>query len=107
MNCLETKKLKLNIQNQKNDLNSKVLGIIIDSTDGDKLKINLPGGLILACLAKGTKVASMNISGIDKIGFNSIIEHVKNRVIGELVDIETNDEEKINIVYKYPGIYSK
>ena len=79
------------------DINNKVLRIVMDNAEGDKIKLNLPVGLILACLSKGTKVPSMNIAGMEEIDFNSIIELIKNGVIGELADIESNDGEHIRI----------
>lgn len=81
----------------KDDL---ILKINVLSSDGDKVKVNLPMPLILAFVNSGTlNHFNMNMGGFDmsQIDFNAIIKLIEQGVVGKLVEVESADGDFITI----------
>lgn len=90
----ETKKTTIA---QGKDINKLVLKIQISSINKDKVNINLPLPIIRACLNTSS---SFNIKGKDLgsiIDFKEIISLVEQGVIGELVNIESNNGDIVKV----------
>jgi len=84
-------------QKSKDDM---VLKINVLSSDGDKVKVNLPIPLILAFVNSGTtKNLSMNMGGLDmsQIDFDNIVKLIEQGVMGKLVEIESADGDFITV----------
>ena len=70
------------------------------SSDGDKVKVNLPIPLILAFVNSGTtKNLSLNVGGVDmsQIDFDNIVKLIEQGVVGKLVEMESADGDFITI----------
>lgn len=82
----------------KRDINKLVFRINIRSTDGDKVKVNLPMPLVMIALDTGftPKVDGRDV--LKDIDFKKIIELVEQGVIGKIVEIESKDGDIVEIV---------
>lgn len=93
------KDVQLLPENEKRDLKDLTLKVIVDSKDGDKVRINLPMQLVKVALEIGSKIPQIaNNEHLKNIDFEEIISMVECGVIGKLVEIESADGENVNIV---------
>ena len=75
-----------------------LLRINVLSSDGDKVKVNLPLAIIKVCLDAGMELP--NINGKDtlkNIDFNQIFMLIEAGVIGKLVEVESSDGDIVSI----------
>ena len=86
-------------QEEKADLKKQVLKVIINSAEGDKVRVNLPMELVRTALAIGSKIPQVtNNENLQNIDFEQIIALVESGVIGKLVEIESADGDIISVV---------
>lgn len=89
----------LGISNNPSPTNAKSkLRIVVDSADGDKVRINVPTSLLKA----GVDIASkLNINGnpvdMKGIDMNMIMQAIEDGSSGEIVDIDTKDGDTVKI----------
>lgn len=87
------------VPEEKRDINKLVLKIIILSSDGDVVKVNLPVALVKLCLESNTKLPQIEgNSSLKNIDFKQIFALIEQGVIGELVSIVSSDGDNISIV---------
>ena len=83
---------------KRKDINKMTFKIKVNSTDGDKVNVNIPVALIKACLDSGLEMpqvsGKVNLNNID---FKKIFELVEQGVIGELVSIDSADGDRVTI----------
>lgn len=91
-------------ESARSDINSKVLRVLVDSKDGDKVKINLPMGLIIAGLDIGASLNNINFGNneatgdiMKQIDLSNIIKLVENGMIGHLLEIEGANGDRVSI----------
>lgn len=72
----------------------KMLKVLVDSTDGDKVRIQIP--VEFSKLLKTSKFKS-NIGDVD-IDIDAILEMIAEGVDGELVNIESADGDIVKII---------
>ena len=83
---------------ERKDIKDMLLRIIVDSSDGDKVRINLPMALVQIALDMGTEMPQ--ISGkeaLKSIDLNQIMELVRQGAIGNLVEVESADGDTVRI----------
>lgn len=83
---------------ERKDIKDMLLRIIVDSADGDKVRINLPLALVQVALDMGTEMPQ--ISGkeaLKNIDLNQIMELVRQGAIGNLVEVESSDGDIVRI----------
>ena len=83
---------------ERKDIKDMLLRIIVDSSDGDKVRINLPMALVQIALDMGTEMPQ--ISGkeaLKNIDLNQIMELVRHGAIGNLVEVESADGDTVRI----------
>jgi len=86
---------------KKKNYSKKMFRVIVDSSDGAKVRVNIP-----IALAKGAlKVRSnskMNIGGVDLnkygIDFDEIIKMIDEDLEGEIVNVESSDGEIVRVI---------
>lgn len=86
---------------------SQALHIKVLSADGDKVNVNIPVSFLKASIKSGTINTffnkSININGVssdfiqDSINLDMIIQCIENDVVGNIVDIESADGDKVLI----------
>ena len=85
---------------QRKNPDELVLRIKVNSTDGDKIRVNLPLALLKAMSGSGMDIAA-NFSGMDAlkgIDLQKILELVENGTVGKLVEVESADGDTVEIV---------
>ena len=83
------------------DVNKLTLKIKMISGDGDKLNVNLPIPLIKLLISQGLNLSDVTSDKKEKlkdIDLNKILSLVDQGVLGELVNIESADNDKIVVV---------
>lgn len=90
--------VKIVPENERKNIKDMLLRIVITSSDGDKVRVNLPLGIIEIALESGFNMAQ--ISGNDSlknIDLNRIMDMVRQGTIGNILDIESSDGDQIQI----------
>lgn len=94
----ETNKTEVLPEGKRKDINSMMLYINILSVDGDKVKVNLPMSLIIACVNSGINISNVSSNNkLNEIDFSQIIALVEQGVVGKLVEIESKDGDTLVI----------
>lgn len=83
--------------NERKDMNKMMIKVMVDSADGDKIRVNLPLALVKIWLESGSKMPEINGKSLEGVDLKQIIELVDQGVIGELVTIDSNDGDRIVI----------
>ena len=82
----------------RKSINEMMLRIIVNSSDGDKVRVNLPMAMIKVGLEIGMKMPEVNgnvdLQGID---FNQILMLVEQGVVGKIVEVESADGDLVEI----------
>ena len=98
----EINKTEVLPEGKRKDINSMMLYINILSTDGDKVKVNLPMTLIIACVNSGINISKVSSNNkLNEIDFTQIISLVEQGVVGKLVEIESKDGDTVVISVEY------
>ncbi|MEG1743078.1 MAG: helix-turn-helix transcriptional regulator [Clostridia bacterium] len=84
---------------QRKNFDDMLLRILVNSSDGDKVRVNLPMPLIKMALQMGIQMPQISsndaLKGID---LQQLLSMVENGIIGKLVEIESADGDKVEIV---------
>lgn len=74
---------------QRKDLTDMILRIVVDSTDGGRVRVNLPMALVQVAVDTGMNMSAVSGSGATKnIDWTQILNLVQSGVVGNLVEIE-------------------
>lgn len=85
-------------ESERKDIKNMVLRIIVESDDGDKVKMNLPMALIQ--LAVHAKIAMPLIAenpALKEIDWSQILDMVRQGWVGNLVEVESDDGDTVKI----------
>ena len=89
-------------EDERKNINDMMLRIVVDSSEGDKVRINIPCALAKIALDCGMDLPQ--ISGNDSlksatknINLEKIFEMVEKGAMGNLVEVETSDGDKVSI----------
>ncbi|CVH79231.1 transcriptional repressor DicA [Clostridiales bacterium CHKCI006] len=83
----------------KKPMEQMTLHIYVLSSDGDKVKINLPMGLVKVAIETGMKMPNMGGNeSLKEIDFEQIYAMVESGLIGKIVEIESSDGDTVEIV---------
>ena len=83
---------------ERKDINDMLLRIVVDSADGDKVRVNLPLAIIKVNIE--TDMPMPEISGssaLKDIDFRQIFELVRQGVMGNLIEVESADGDTVRI----------
>ena len=94
----EVEETKIVPEGKRKDINSMLLKINVLSSEGDKVKVNLPLAIIKLCIDAGMELPNINGKDLLKnIDFNQIFMLIDAGVIGKLVEVESADGDTISI----------
>lgn len=83
---------------QRKDIKDMMLRIIVDSADGDKVRVNLPLALVQVCLEMGMQMPQINGNeALKNIDFAQIIQLVQHGAVGTLVEVDSADGDVVRI----------
>lgn len=84
---------------KRHNIDDMVFRILVNSADGDKVRVNLPMPLIKMGLEIGMRMPQVSgneaLQGID---FEQLLLLVENGVIGKLVEVESADGDTVEIM---------
>lgn len=73
-----------------------LLKIVVDSADGDKVKINLPLSIIKVLINDGNlKIGDGDI--VSKLDFDLIFSLIDKGVIGKLVEVNSSNGDRVSV----------
>ncbi|MBR5137655.1 MAG: helix-turn-helix transcriptional regulator [Clostridia bacterium] len=80
------------------DIKDMMLRIVVDSKEGDKVRINLPMALIQLTIEMGLEMPQISgNSALKDIDWKKIMDLVSLGVIGNLVEVESSDGDTVRI----------
>ena len=85
-------------EEQRKDIKDMMLRIVVDSSDGDKVRVNLPMALVQLAMEMGMEMPQ--ISGNDalkSIDWAQVMDLVRHGAIGNLVEVESADGDIVRI----------
>lgn len=84
---------------KRKNIEDMMLRVVVNSKDGDKVKVNLPMPLVKIAIEMG--VTMPQVSGNDalkSIDLTKIFKLVEQGVIGKLVEVESNDGDFVEVM---------
>ena len=83
---------------QRKDISAMMLRVVVDSADGDKVRVNLPMALVQAAMEIGMGMPEINGSdALKNINWAQILELVRQGAVGNLVEVESADGDVVRI----------
>ena len=85
-------------EDQRKDIKDMMLRIVVDSADGDKVRVNLPMALVQLAMEMGMEMPQ--VSGNDalkNIDWAQVMNLVRHGAIGNLVEVESADGDIVRI----------
>lgn len=85
-------------EDQRKDIKDMTLRIVVDSADGDKVRVNLPMALVQLAMEMGMEMPQ--VSGNDAlkdIDWAQVMELVRHGVMGNLIEVESADGDIVRI----------
>lgn len=90
--------VKLESVQQRKDIKDMILRIVVDSADGDKVRVNFPLSLVQLAVDTGMELPQISgkeaLSGID---LKQILELVSHGVVGNLIEVDSADGDVVRI----------
>ena len=90
--------VKLESVQQRKDIKDMMLRIVVDSADGDKVRVNFPLSLVQLAVDTGMELPQISgkeaLSGID---LKQILELVSHGVVGNLIEVDSADGDVVRI----------
>jgi len=82
----------------RKSINQMMLRIVVNSSDGDKVRINLPMAIIKVGLEIGMNMPQVGgKEALKDIDFEQILMLVEQGVVGKLVEVESSDGDLVEI----------
>lgn len=95
----KTDEVRIIPEAQRKNSDDLVLRIRVDSSDGDKVRVNLPFPLLQALAGTGVTVAQFTgNSAMNQIDLEKILMLVENGTVGKIVEVESADGDTVEIV---------
>ena len=86
------------ITTAKKDINKMILKIIVDSNEKDKVRVNLPMGIVKILVESGSVTSVVNNKSLNDIDFKQIISLVEQGIIGEIVSVDSSEGDHVRII---------
>ncbi len=85
-------------EERKKKLDSMVFRVIVDSGDGDRVRVNLPMPLVRAGLAIGVSMPQVTENAaLSNIDMAEIVKLVEQGLVGKLVEVDSADGDHVEI----------
>lgn len=95
----EEKKVKMLPEAQRKNFDDMMFRVMVNSADGDKVRVNLPMPLLKVGLELGMTMPEVsNNKALKGVDFEQIIKLVERGVIGKLVEVESAEGDIVEIV---------
>ena len=85
-------------ESERKDVKDMMVRIVVDSCDGDKVRVNLPVALVQVALDMGMELPQFSRHNILKsIDLNKIMVLINQGVMGNIVEIESADGDTVRV----------
>ncbi len=89
-------------ESERKSIDDMMLRIVVDSADGDKIRVNLPCALVKVVLECGAEIPAVSgsdslNSAMKNIDLRKIFEMVEKGAIGNLVEVESSEGDIVSI----------
>lgn len=85
-------------EEKRKDVKDMVLRIVVDSSAGDKVRVNLPMSLLQIALDTEMDLPQISSNGAMKnIDWKQILELVRHGAMGNLVEVESSEGDMVRI----------
>ena len=90
-------------EEERKDIKDMMLRLVVDSADGDKVRMNLPIAIVEAALEMGLNSGtggSIMVGGVDiakNVDFSKIMALVRQGLVGNLLEVESADGDTVRI----------
>ena len=94
----ETPPVRIVPEEERKDMKDLMLRVLVESKDGDKVRVNLPMQLIQ--LAQDMELELPQLTGnpaLKKVDLNKVLELVRQGVMGDLVQVESKEGDTVRI----------
>ena len=87
-------------EQDRKDFEKTMLSVRVDSSEGDRVRVNLPMPLIKVFLDAGISIESMGGGKMNNVNIDwqQVLRLVENGVVGKLVEVETAEGDVVEIV---------
>ena len=83
---------------QRKDIKDMILRIVVDSSQGDKVRVNLPMALLQVALDMGMEMPQVSgNTALKSIDLNQVMELVRQGAVGNLVEMDSSDGDTVRI----------
>ena len=83
---------------QRKDITEMILRIIVNSAEGDKVRVNLPLSLVQLAIEMGIEMPQLSGNdALKNIDLKQILELVRHGAVGNLVEVESADGDTVRI----------
>lgn len=83
---------------ERKDIKEMMLRIVLDSSDGDHLKVNLPMALVQVALEMGMELPQISGNGaLKNLDLQQIVNMVQHGAMGNLLEMESGDGDTVRI----------
>lgn len=83
---------------ERKDIKELLLRIVVDSADGDRVRVNLPMALVQVALEMGMEMPQISGNGaLKNVDLAQILAMVQQGAIGNLVEVESSDGDVVRI----------
>lgn len=84
---------------ERRDISKMMFKMTVDSSDGDKVRINLPMTLVKIFTESGAGMPDINGKNtLKNIDWNQVLMLVEQGVIGEIMSVDSADGDRVRIV---------
>lgn len=81
------------------DLGKMLLKVIVDSKEGDRVRVNLPMQLVKMGLEIGLSMPKVaGNKALENLDLHAILSMVEQGVIGKLVEVDSSDGEHVEVL---------
>ena len=85
-------------EEERKELKDMMLRIVVESADGDKVRVNLPLQLVQAAMDMGMELPQMSGSdALKRVNLAQVMELVRQGAVGNLVEVESGDGDTVRI----------
>ena len=83
---------------ERKDIKEMMLRLVVDSCDGDHVKINIPMALVQVALELGLELPQVSGNGaLKNIDLEQIVNMVRHGAMGNLLEVESGDGDIVRI----------
>ena len=83
---------------ERKDLKDMMLRVTVDSHEGDRVRVNVPLALVEVAMEIGMEMPQINgVDALQGVDMNKILRLVREGLVGNLVEVDSADGDKIRI----------